>query len=231
MDVPVQGNTAAEKIAQALRDMNDYGKVDCVIVGRGGGSIEDLWAFNEEVVARAIYASTIPVISAIGHEIDFTISDFVADARAATPSAAAEMAVTDDEQDNRYFLARAKYFLSRFFTLHANAQSAYKTLLRRPGLSRVSGLLREARQKSDEVSADLNRSFYHAFKNFRQQNASSASRLHSLSPLNTLSRGYSVVTNARGKTVKNSGMVSQGDLVDIRFFEGKAIAEIQETFE
>jgi exodeoxyribonuclease VII large subunit len=101
IDVPVQGEKAAAAIAQALREMNTYGNVDCIIVGRGGGSIEDLWAFNEEVVARAIFDSKLPVISAVGHEIDFTIADFVADVRAPTPSAAAEIAVADDEQNRR----------------------------------------------------------------------------------------------------------------------------------
>ena len=96
--VKVQGEGAAEEIAGSDRDFNRYGDVDVLIVGRGGGSLEDLWAFNEEVVARAIYASKIPVISAVGHEVDFTIADFVADLRAPTPSAAAELVVKSKEE-------------------------------------------------------------------------------------------------------------------------------------
>jgi exodeoxyribonuclease VII large subunit len=230
-DVPVQGEKAAEKIAQALRDMNTYGKVDCIIVGRGGGSIEDLWAFNEEVLARAIFESTIPVISAVGHEIDFTISDFVADVRAPTPSAAAEIAVADDEQDRRYFLARAHHLAGGFFNYYSNVKNAFQTLTRRPGLKRASNIVRETRQSADSLSDHINRSFYHAFKGFTEHSINAGSRLNALSPLNTLARGYSVVSNAEGITIKSASRVSKGDRVDIRFFKGRAIAEIEETIE
>jgi exodeoxyribonuclease VII, large subunit len=229
MDVPVQGDKAAEKIAQALRDMNAYGKVDCIIVGRGGGSIEDLWAFNEEVLARAIFESAIPVISAVGHEIDFTISDFVADVRAPTPSAAAEIAVPDDERDSRYFLARAQQITGRFFGFYSDARNTYHSLIQRPGLKRVSGIIRESRQTTDSLSDTLKRSFYHAFKNYTEHSIHAASRLNALSPLHTMARGYSVVSDASGETIKNASRVSKGDQVDIRFFKGKAKAEIKET--
>lgn len=229
MDVLVQGEKASEKIAQALRDMNAYGKVDCIIVGRGGGSIEDLWAFNEEVLARAIFESTIPIISAVGHEIDFTIADFVADVRAPTPSAAAEMAVADDEQDRRYFLARAQQLAGDFFGYYSNVKNAYQNLTERPGLKRAAGIVREARQATDTLSDSINRSFYHAFKNFTNHSIHGASRLNTLSPLNTMARGYSVVSNAQGETIKSASQVSKGNRVDIRFFNGKAAAEILDT--
>jgi exodeoxyribonuclease VII large subunit len=231
IDVPVQGKTAAIAIARAIRDMNVYGKVDCMIVGRGGGSIEDLWAFNEEVVARAIYESSIPVISAVGHEIDFTISDFVADVRAATPSSAAQMAVTDDEQDRRYFLARANYLVKRFLHIRSDAQNRYAMLLRRPGLSKVASLVREARQTSDGLGLALYRGFSHVFNNFKQRSRYGASRLSALSPLHTMERGYSVVADARGATIKNAAHISAGDYIDIRFFKGKARAEITSSSE
>jgi exodeoxyribonuclease VII large subunit len=231
MDVPVQGEMAAEKIARAIDDMNAYGKVDCIIVGRGGGSIEDLWAFNEEVVARAIFKSAIPVISAIGHEIDFTISDFVADVRAPTPSAAAEIAVADDEHDRRYFLARARQLTDRFFKCYSNAKNTYQNLTERPGLIRVAGIVREARQTTDTLSDGINRSFYHVFKNFTERTMHASSRLNALSPLNTMARGYSVVSNAGGKAIKSASQALQGDRVDIRFFKGKATAEIKESVE
>jgi exodeoxyribonuclease VII large subunit len=231
IDVPVQGKTAAIAIARAIRDMNVYGKVDCMIVGRGGGSIEDLWAFNEEVVARAIFESSIPVISAVGHEIDFTISDFVADVRAATPSAAAQMAVTDDEQDRRYFLARANYLVKRFLHIRSNVQNRYAMLLRRPGLSKVASLVREARQTSDGLGLALYRGFSHVFNNFKQRSRYGASRLSALSPLHTMERGYSVVADARGATIKNAAHISAGDYIDIRFFKGKARAEITSSSE
>ena len=118
IDTPVQGDKAAAQIAKSIKAMNEFAQVDLMIVGRGGGSIEDLWAFNEEVVARAIYESRIPIISAVGHEIDFTIADFVADVRAPTPSAAAEMAVADTRENERYFGLCAERFsrgFSRYF--------------------------------------------------------------------------------------------------------------------
>jgi len=231
IDVPVQGDAAAGAIAQAIADMNAYGKVDCMIVGRGGGSIEDLWAFNEEIVARAIFKSAVPVISAVGHEIDFTIADFVADVRAATPSAAAEMAVTDDERDRRYFLARSNYLVKKFYQIQSNARARYENLFGRSGFSKVARMVREARQTSDSLDDALHRSFYQAFRNFKQRSGFIASRLNALSPLHTMARGYSIVTDAYGNVIKNTSQVTKGDPVDIRFFAGRAIAEVKEVQE
>ena len=132
IDVAVQGDTAASRIAQAIRDMNAYAKVDCIIVGRGGGSIEDLWPFNEEIVARSIAESDIPIISAVGHEIDFTIADFVADVSAPTPSAAAEMAVPDDRENRRYFYSLAQRLYADFTRYFSDAQAAFDSLAQRP---------------------------------------------------------------------------------------------------
>jgi len=150
----VQGEKASEKIAQALRDMNAYGKVDCIIVGRGGGSIEDLWAFNEEVLARAIFESTIPIISAVGHEIDLPLP-ICRGCQGADAVSGRGNAVADDEQDRRYFLARAQQLAGDFFGYYSNVKNAYQNLTERPGLKRVAGIVREARQATDALPIAL----------------------------------------------------------------------------
>jgi exodeoxyribonuclease VII large subunit len=226
IDVPVQGEKAAPAIAQALRDMNDYGKVDCIIVGRGGGSIEDLWAFNEEIVARAIFDSRLPVISAVGHEIDFTIADFVADIRAPTPSAAAEMAIADDEQNRRYFEARAQHFITRVRRYFSDLRVAYDSLKAGLALKRALHLAQDARQTVDELDRRSKAALVGAFRQGRERYVRAAAQLHALSPLSTLSRGYSVVTGSDGSVVRDAGLISVGEKVHIRFFKGHAHADI-----
>jgi exodeoxyribonuclease VII large subunit len=226
IDVPVQGEKAAPAIAHALRDMNAYGKVDCIIVGRGGGSIEDLWAFNEEVVARAIFDSRIPVISAVGHEIDFTIADFVADIRAPTPSAAAEMAISDDEQNRRYFEARAQHFIRRVTRYFSDLRVAYDSLKAGLALKRALHLVRDARQTADELDRRSKAALLGAFRQARERYVRAGAHLHALSPLSTLARGFSVVTKDDGAVVRDAGRISVGEKVHIRFFKGEAHADI-----
>jgi exodeoxyribonuclease VII large subunit len=225
-DVAVQGETAAASIAAAIRDFNDYGKVDCIIVGRGGGSIEDLWAFNEEIVARAIYDSKIPVISAVGHEIDFTIADFVADLRAPTPSAAAEMVVADNKESQKYFSAYVDRFSVAFQRYFMEIQNRYDKLINRNALRRPLRMLLEASQYCDDLEHRCSRSFGIIFKRDITRLSSAAARLNSLSPLSVLARGYGVISKGNGKAVRDSRELIPGETVNLRFYIGSAMGSI-----
>jgi exodeoxyribonuclease VII large subunit len=226
MDVPVQGEKAGAAIAQALRDMNAYGNVDCIIVGRGGGSLEDLWAFNEEVVARAIYDSRLPVISAVGHEVDFTIADFVADARAPTPSAAAHMAVADDEQNRRYYTARAQHLVRRVTRYFSQLRATFDALKSGHALSRAIRMVHDGRQTTDDLRRRSQAAMAHALRHARERYGRAAGELSALSPLSTLARGYSVVEKKNGAVVTDCGGISVGEKIHIRFLKGGARAEV-----
>jgi exodeoxyribonuclease VII large subunit len=231
IDVPVQGEKAGPAIAQAIRDMNTYGQVDCIIVGRGGGSIEDLWAFNEEIVARAIFESKIPIISAVGHEVDFTIADFVADMRAPTPSAAAQFAVADDEQNRRYFEARAQHLVRRLTRYFSDLRTTLDTMKTGLALRRVIRMVRDLRQTTDELRRRSQTALINTVRNARWHYSRVAAELHALSPLTTMARGYSVVAKSDGTTVKDCSRISQGENVHIRFFKGAARADITRIME
>jgi len=231
IDVPVQGDTAAAKMAQALGDMNAYGKIDCIIIGRGGGSIEDLWAFNDETLARAIAQSAIPVISAVGHEIDFTIADFVADVRAPTPSAAAEIAVADDQQNRRYFNTRAQYLIKYFISYFTTVKDSFRRVLRRPALKRAPRIVTEARQSVDDLKQRSLRATVFTLRHMRQRVHRGAAALQALSPLSTMARGFSVVVKTDGTAVRDAALIAKGERVGIHFFKGKAQADIVECTE
>jgi exodeoxyribonuclease VII large subunit len=226
VDVPVQGDKAAPLIAKAIADMNAYAGVDCIIVGRGGGSIEDLRPFNEEIVARAIVASRIPVISAVGHEIDFTIADFVADVRAPTPSAAAEMAVSDDRESERYFHALAQRFFVGITRRLSEARETITSLSQRSAWRRPSGMLLDASQALDDMKERQARAVRLYFRNTRVHLSDTGLRLNAVSPLGVMSRGYSVVADRRGRTVKNALALSPGEPIKIYFHTGKADATV-----
>ena len=226
IDVPVQGETAPQKIVQALRDMNRYAKVDCIIVGRGGGSIEDLWAFNDESVARAIAASALPVISAVGHEIDFTIADFVADMRAPTPSAAAEMAVRDDRESSRYFLSLCRRMYGDFNRYYSDAKQVFDGIVLRPAWRLPGRLLLDETQTIDGLRDRHMRAVKVFFEKNRQHVHDTALRLNALSPLSVMSRGYSVVSDKKGMTIKSASQLSVADPITIYFHTGKADAAV-----
>jgi len=226
-DTPVQGDTAAEKIAKSIRLMNGFGGIDVMIVGRGGGSAEDLSAFNEEVVARAIYDSEIPVISAVGHEIDFTIADFVADVRAPTPSAAAEMALPDTAEGRRYFEQCSTRFavgINRYFAAVNDRVNYIKSS---KALTRPLKMLAEAEQALDEAGGRVRQSVKSIIAAIDTQLRATAGRLNSLSPLAVLGRGYCVVSDDNGATVKSVNGVGVGDSVSIRLADGTAGAEVR----
>jgi exodeoxyribonuclease VII large subunit len=227
IDVPVQGDAAAPAIVQALADMNAYGDVDVIIVGRGGGSLEDLQAFNEEIVARAIAASAIPVVSAVGHEIDFTIADFVADMRAPTPSSAAEMVVSDDAADRRYYRARARSLITTFNRFFEQTQDDYYSIAQRPALARAARLVHESRQTCDRCEQRFGLHANRLMQRFREQCAHISAQLNALSPLAVMDRGFSVVTKNNGQTVIDAGQLVAGETVGIDFHTGSVQAEIR----
>lgn len=225
--VPVQGLGAGEKIAEGIKFMNENKLADVLIIGRGGGSLEDLWPFNEEVVARAIYNSKLPIISAVGHETDFTIADFVADLRAPTPSAAAELAVAniDDVKEtlhmynNRYKVAlKKKIELMRL---------SYEKCMARPAFKNPTQKINEQYMIIDMKVKTLQNSIRLKLKEARSNFVKEASKLDSLSPLKTLTRGYSIVSNSKnGKIIKSVNELNKNDNVNIRLSDGEVKATI-----
>ena len=217
--VLVQGDGAAESIAKAIEEVNLRGDCDTIIAGRGGGSIEDLWAFNEEIVANAIYNSEIPVISAVGHETDFTIADFVADLRAPTPSAAAELAtpsVVDIKGDIAGVEKRFNFGISKNFE---NKRMLLKSVC---GKISVSGILSSYNQKRmyiDSVIKKAEKAVMEKVYSNKEALSVAAAKLHALSPLNVMARGYSAVFKD-GKTVTELKDVNPGDNVKIYLKDG-----------
>ncbi len=215
----VQGAGAAQDIAEALKEMNTFGKVDLIILARGGGSLEDLWPFNEEVVARAIAGSRIPVISGVGHEVDFTIADLVADLRAPTPTAAAEMAVPDRRvlievlENSRYTMANA---IGNRIDLH---RRHIQHLLRSYALNRPVDLLARHSQHLDELTRSMSTSISHLFDLTTARNRGLAERLNALDPRLVLKRGYAIVRKGGKITGKRSGLRPR-DTVEIEFTDG-----------
>jgi len=211
--VKVQGEGAAKEIAAGIEDLNSIGAVDVMIVGRGGGSLEDLWAFNEEIVARAIFASTVPVIAAVGHEIDFTIADFVADRRAPTPTAAAEM-VVPKKTDLLEHLASVREALRRGMGRKIeSARDDWRDMVKR--MSDPGRKLREHQQRLDELSVDLVRRFQDRLRQWRDELGRVSGRLEALSPLAVLQRGYSIAHKLpEERIVKDAATLTAGDRPD-----------------
>jgi len=224
--VKVQGDGAARDIAEAIADLNRFDAVDVLIVGRGGGSLEDLWAFNEEIVARAIFASTAPVISAVGHEIDFTIADFVADQRAPTPTAAAEMILprkTDLIEQVRALDEQLRKSIGFKVELLREACAGLAKRLADPRRR-----LRENQQRLDELSVDLWRRFQEKLRQFKDRLTQSTGRLSALSPLAVLDRGYSITHKLPEEwIVKDAASLAIGDRVRITFARGKSLCRVE----
>jgi len=217
--VRVQGSGAAAEIAAALDDFSRFGEVDLVIVARGGGSLEDLWAFNEEIVARAIARCRVPVVSAVGHETDFTIADFVADLRAPTPSAAAEMAVPDRREllenvaDSWYRIKQA------VVDIVSNQKERIHNLLNSYAFNRPVDILRQHSQHVDEVLRALHRVAGHAFALTSTRQRSLDQRLMALDPRLALKRGYAIVRKD-GSIVNSARQLHGRDAIDVEFQDG-----------
>jgi exodeoxyribonuclease VII large subunit len=228
--VAVQGDTAAKQIAHALDKVNEYGRVDCIIVGRGGGSIEDLWAFNEEIVARAIFASKIPVITAVGHEIDFTIADFVADVRAATPSAAAEIAVSDTNEERRLLDITTRRYVSALSRYFSSMQQQYHRLHDHHLLRRPWRLYLELQQHYDDLKYRSETALLRLLQHRYLSLSSAGKQLSALNPLSVLSRGYSVASKEDGTIIKTTEQITTGERITIRFQKGSAKSRIESLF-
>jgi exodeoxyribonuclease VII large subunit len=225
--VKVQGEGAAREIAAGIRELARYGGVDVIILGRGGGSLEDLWAFNEEIVARAIFASPIPVISAVGHEIDFTIADFVADRRAPTPTAAAEMVVPRKADLVERLETFENALIAAMVAQLETAQDRWRALVKR--LTDPGRKLRDNQQRLDELSVNLLRRGQDQLRQLRHQLGRATARLEALSPLAVLDRGYSIAHKLPEEViVKDSAMLKIGDRLCITFAKGKSVCEVKE---
>lgn len=225
LPVPVQGSGAAQKIAEGIEFMNKHKLADVIIVARGGGSLEDLWPFNEEIVARAIYNSELPVISAVGHETDFTISDFVADLRAPTPSAAAELAVPDVAELKmkiKNYQRRYEQALIRKLQL---IKLRYEKCMTRKAFT---GILQKVNEQYMVIDMKV-KSMQHSVKSKLQNDKSITQnlilKLDSLSPLKTLARGYGIILKD-GIVIKSKNMLRKEDEISIRMQDGETKAKI-----
>lgn len=218
--VRVQGEGAAGEIVDAIRVMNTIAGIDLLIVGRGGGSIEDLWAFNEEIVARAIVASAIPVISAVGHEIDFTIADFTADLRAATPSAAAEIAVPVKSELMQTIMDTRRKLALALKQVIANRAREIVGLSKRIADPRKK--FPDYLMRIDSLRERVLYATRVGMERRTQVIASFAANLNHLSPLGILSKGYAVAQKTDGSTVRSSKFIKVGDELNLRFHEGSA---------
>ncbi len=225
--VEVQGVNAAPSIVKAINKFDKLNAADVLIVGRGGGSIEDLWAFNEESVARAIFSCSIPVISAVGHETDFTIADFVADLRAPTPSAAAELAVPDIREHIAHVSSMKRFLLNAVEYKISDEREKISRLLSSKAFVKPADMIKSHRQYLDglilscESSAKLN------LKKHRVEFSSLVSKLDAMSPLKVLSRGYSIALQ-ENKTVTSAESLKNGDEITLCFIDGKRKCEVTE---
>ena len=225
LPVPVQGEGAAEKIAKAIRLMNEKNLADVIILARGGGSLEDLWPFNEEIVARAIYDSELPIISAVGHETDFSISDFVADLRAPTPSAAAELAVPNVSD---YILKLENYNLRYKNALKKKIEIMklrYEKCMMNRAFRNPLQNIHDKYVTLDMINKSMQNNIFNKIQIEKTNMIKLITKLDSLSPLKTLIRGYSIIEKD-GKVVKSVNDLKMDDEISIRLLDGIAKAKI-----
>lgn len=229
--VKVQGEGAAQEIAQAISDFNKYDLADVLIVGRGGGSIEDLWAFNEEIVAKAIFDSRIPIISAVGHETDFTIADWVADVRAPTPSAAAEIAIAEKANLLKFLIGAEQLLRQRLAQQIGQHRQRIAGLQRHPLLSSPYGILAQTVQRLDDYSRQLELlNPKTKIGQYKERLSRLQEHLRSLNPQNLLKKGYAILFSEKG----NSIILSAKDLQPEQKFtallcDGKLAATVNEV--
>ena len=219
--VAVQGEAAPAEISRGITLLNRLGGVDVIITGRGGGSLEELWAFNTETVARSIYASRVPVVSAVGHETDITIADFVADVRAATPSAAAELVVPDKRAVERHLTVLQHHLQRAGEEAVRQGRRRLDACLARPVFTRPADVLCGTRQQEVDF---FTRRLVQGVRIFTDRSGSRlavlAARLDGLSPLATLARGYGICTTLTGKLVEDAALVETGSRLKVRLHRG-----------
>lgn len=226
--VLVQGEGAHLQLTNAVNLFNSERAADVIIIGRGGGSIEDLWEFNDEGLARAVYNSKIPVISAVGHETDFTICDFVADMRAPTPSAAAELAVPD-ANELQYALSALKnrMFLNVSSGI-ADRRSRLEYLTSKGVLKSPDEMLSNRSQRLDTAFSKMLSSYENRIGGKKVEFISAATALSKLDPMSVLMRGFAFVSDKNGKNVYASQALAKGDEINVRFHDGSAVCEVKE---
>lgn len=226
--VLVQGEGAHLQLTDAVNLFNSERAADVIIIGRGGGSIEDLWEFNDEGLARAVYNSEIPVISAVGHETDFTICDFVADMRAPTPSAAAELAVPD-ANELQYALSALKnrMFLNVSSGI-ADRRSRLEYLTSKGVLKSPDEMLSNRSQRLDTAFSKMLSSYENRIGGKKVEFISAATALSKLDPMSVLMRGFAFVSDKNGKNVYSSQALAKGDKINVRFHDGSAVCEVKE---
>lgn len=224
----VQGEEAPPKIVQALRMLNQFEDVDVIILARGGGSMEDLWAFNDERVVRAIAESRIPIVTGVGHETDTTLADYAADFRAPTPTGAA-VAVTPNKDDLLADLAGIQSLLSDHinYKIQQSRQALMAENSRMNFLSPINRI-RNDQQRLDEVSVRMDRILSHKLSLSKSRLAGLGARLQSLSPLNVLQRGYAIVSDEHGRIISSSKQVNIGDQIKVKLADGVLESEVKE---
>ena len=231
LPVRVQGVEAPDEIAGAIRYANVHQLADLLIVGRGGGSIEDLWAFNDERVAYAIYHSKIPVISAVGHEPDVTISDFVADLRAATPSNAAELAVPDQDALYQTLDAMSSAMATALSRQLTAARRQYQLLSAHPALQSPVGYLEQRRKSLELLKNRLVSSLAQGIHRAKNRYIGVTAKLDAMSPLKVLTRGYAMAQTEEGSVLKSVSQVNPGDNIKISISDGTLSAAVTEVKE
>ncbi|MXV74035.1 exodeoxyribonuclease VII large subunit [Candidatus Poribacteria bacterium] len=224
----VQGDGAAQEIADALQVMNQRDDIDVLIVGRGGGSIEDLWSFNEERVARAIFASTIPVVSAVGHETDYTISDMVADHRAPTPSAAIEHIVPDQDELFAQLDGLDAWLRTTIQNQLNSHEARIQELETRLAPEQRKGEIYQLYQTVDNLDLACRSAVGRNFSDSENRLHTLAQRLDALSPLATLKRGYSISRKTDGAVVTTAEQVSVGDRIEVQLAQGHLACRVEE---
>ena len=228
--VRVQGEGATQEIAEAIEKCNEYGELDVLIIGRGGGSLEDLWAFNEELVARAIFASEIPVVSAVGHEIDFTIADFVSDLRVATPSAAAEMVAPNTLVLQEYLKNTRKALVSGIRLCLDDFKATVLMYQKHHVFRDKVNIVRQFSQRVDELSARMMRQINFNIENLKNILQRQSEKISILNPLNILSRGYSVTFDMEtGHVMKSISSVKEGCSLKTRVTDGYIYSVIKKV--
>ena len=223
----VQGEEAADSIVRGI-ELLDQSHVDVIIVGRGGGSMEDLWAFNEEKVARAIFQCETPVISAVGHETDFTIADYVADLRAPTPSAAAELAVADMAAIQGQLRDMQQLLQNRMSERLSDRKKELEHLQEKLKYVSPQHQIQEKYQRLTDIEEELQMLMQQTMKERRHQLMIYVERMKGMSPLEKLSQGYSYTADARGKKITATEQVQPGDLLQIYVSDGQILAEVKE---
>ena len=231
LPVRVQGAEAPGEISSAIRYANYHRLADLLIVGRGGGSIEDLWAFNEEIVAHAIFDSRIPVISAVGHEPDVTISDFVADLRAATPSNAAELAVPDQDVLRQTLDSMSAAMITALNRQLKAARKHYEVLSASPALKSPYGYLEQRRKTLEMVKNRMISAQMQGINQKKQRYIANVSKLDAMSSLKVLTRGYAMAQTNDGEVIKSVKQINPGDSIRVAISDGVLTAQVSEVKE